>query len=232
MTRYIEYIAPSANSAVDKTRVCEGQLITTEVPLKLNGNWADLVSGTVSLKRRGAARTLYIHPVFTDLTGINFTITGFQNNVLISEQVAGSDVKKETTQAYDEIISITPDVGDGSKAVDVGLGEKGFFTLQIDTQNQESIDYALTIINNKKDKLKNVKIYTSLDQDIPYSYQDQLVHITANTRVSDLYENNSVNNVEYKGWTSNDIGLTKFIIVYFQIDHVVESLTTLRFLQK
>ena len=232
MTRYIEYIAPSANSAVDKTRVCKGQLITAEVPLKLNGNWADLVSGTVSLKRRGAARTLYIHPVFTDLTGINFTITGFQNNVLISEQVAGSDEKKETTQAYDEIISITPDEGDGSKAVDVGLGEKGFFTLQIDTQNQESIDYALTIINNKKDKLKNVKIYTSLDQDIPYSYQDQLVHITANTRVSDLYENNSVNNVEYNGWTSNDIGLTKFIIVYFQIDHVVESLTTLRFLQK
>ena len=232
MTRYIEYIAPSANSAVDKTRVCKGQLITAEVPLKLNGNWADLVSGTVSLKRRGAARTLYIHPVFTDLTGINFTITGFQNNVLISEQVAGSNEKKETTQAYDEIISITPDTGDGSKAVDVGLGEKGFFTLQIDTQNQESIDYALTIINNNKDKLKNVKIYTSLDQDIPYSYQDQLVHITANTRVSDLYENNSVNNVEYKGWTSNDIGLTKFIIVYFQIDHVVESLTTLRFLQK
>ena len=232
MTRYIEYIAPSANSAVDKTRVCKGQLITAEVPLKLNGNWADLVSGTVSLKRRGAARTLYIHPVFTDLTGINFTITGFQNNVLISEQVAGSNEKKETTQAYDEIISITPDEGDGSKAVDVGLGEKGFFTLQIDTQNQESIDYALTIINNNKDKLKNVKIYTSLDQDIPYSYQDQLVHITANTRVSDLYENNSVNNVEYKGWTSNDIGLTKFIIVYFQIDHVVESLTTLRFLQK
>lgn len=232
MTRYIEYIAPSANSAVDKTRVCKGQLITAEVPLKLNGNWADLVSGTVSLKRRGAARTLYIHPVFTDLTGINFTITGFQNNVLISEQVAGSDEKKETTQAYDEIISITPDEGDGSKAVDVGLGEKGFFTLQIDTQNQESIDYALTIINNNKDKLKNVKIYTSLDQDIPYSYQDQLVHITANTRVSDLYENNSVNNVEYNGWTSNDIGLTKFIIVYFQIDHVVESLTTLRFLQK
>jgi hypothetical protein len=232
MARYIEYSAPSANSAIDQTRVCKGQLITAGVPLKLNGNWADLAAGTVSLKRRGAARTLYIHPVFTDLTGVNFTIKGFQNNVLISEQVAGSDDKVETTQAYDEIISITPDTATEIKAVDVGLGEKGFFTLEIDTKNQESVDYALTIINNQKDKLKNVKIYTSLDQDILYSYQDQLGHITANTRVSDLYQYDSVNNVEYNGWTSNDIGLTKFIIVYFEIDHTADSLTTLRFLQK
>ena len=145
MSQFYEYNWP--------TPVANGislfQGLTANTPLLLNGSYVNKITRTVNF-----VDDFNIVPRITlnsasNLSGINFLITGYQNGVFISETLAGPNNATVTSaNCFDTLLQITPNNTSGS-TVQVGVAALGYFPmilLNTAKLNTSSINYALNIV--------------------------------------------------------------------------------------
>ena len=151
MSRYLRYVFPIA----DNLDVCALQDTLGAANLILNGNLADRVTNQVSFIDRGYSRSISLTSA-NDLSGVGFTISGIQNGVLITENLAGPNTNTVySAEIYDKIYSITTD--GLVNQVSVGTGYTGFFPLININLERDNIDYILTT-----SKLTAASIHTTI----------------------------------------------------------------------
>tara|TARA_R110000868_G_scaffold138873_1_gene353394 strand:+ start:895 stop:1590 length:696 start_codon:yes stop_codon:yes gene_type:complete len=138
MARYLRYVFPVANNL----NVCALQNTVGAAALVLNGNLANQVTKQVSFIDRGYSRSISLTSV-NNLAGVNFTISGIQNGVLLTEVLAGPNANTVySVQIYDKIYSIA--TNGGVNQVSVGTGYTGFFPLININLERDNINYILT----------------------------------------------------------------------------------------
>lgn len=138
MSRHLKYIFPTGNLA----DVCNLQDTLGAANLVLDGNLANRVANQMSFIDRGYSRNIAINSA-NNLAGVNFTITGVQNGVLITEVLVGPNASTVfSVQIYDVIFSIA--TSGAANQVRVGVGFLGFFPLININLERDNIDYILT----------------------------------------------------------------------------------------
>jgi hypothetical protein len=109
--------------APDTQAICLTQTLTTAGNLSINGNL------TVNLIQPGNAIFPGISRVVSitsanNLSGVNFTISGYLNGATVSETRAGPNATTvETAQLFDQVISVSANAA--ASAVSVGSGTTG-----------------------------------------------------------------------------------------------------------
>lgn len=138
MSRYLRYIFPVANTS----DVCILQNTAGAANLVLNGNVANQMTNQVSFIDRGYSRSISLTSA-NNLAAVNFTISGIQNGVLITEVLAGPNANTVySVQIYDKIYSIA--TSGAVNQVQVGTGYTGFFPLININLEGDNIDYILS----------------------------------------------------------------------------------------
>jgi len=138
MSRYLNYTFPVANNL----DVCALQNTAGAANLILNGNLADRVTNQVSFIDRGYSRSISLTSA-NNLAAVNFTISGIQNGVLITEVLAGPNSNTVySVQIYDKIYSIA--TSGLVNQVRAGTGHLGFFPLIDINLERDNINYILT----------------------------------------------------------------------------------------
>lgn len=141
MARVIEYTFPATNTQ----DVCLSQAPVNGGYI-LNGNLSNTISSEVSFIDKGYSRNISISSV-SDVTGVTYTVTGFQNGQKIIENLNGpNNSTVYGNEIYDNIISVTSD-DVGNHLVSIGTGSKGFFRIiNIDLNNYQVGSSAITLI--------------------------------------------------------------------------------------
>jgi len=138
MSRHLKYIFPIA----DTVDVCELQDTAGADILVLNGNLVNQVTNQLSFLDNGYSRSISITSA-NNLAAVNFTISGIQNGVLLTEVLAGPNANTVySDEIYDEIYSIT--TSGPTNQVSVGTGYTGFFPLIGINLEKDNINYMLT----------------------------------------------------------------------------------------
>ena len=151
MARYLRYVFPVANNL----DVCALQTTAGAANLVLNGNLANQVTNQVSFIDRGYSRSISLTSA-NNLGGVNFTISGIQNGVLVTEVLVGPNNNTVySAQIYDKIYSIT--TNNAVNQVRAGTGYTGFFPLININLERDNINYILTT-----SKLTAVSIRTTI----------------------------------------------------------------------
>lgn len=139
MSRTLQYIFPVANTA----DVCALQTTAGAGNLLLNGRLAGGANGEVSFISYGYSRSISITST-GNISGRTFTITGTQNGVTITENIAGPNNNTVySTLIYDVITSVAVN-GAVATAVSIGSGYTGFFPLIGINLERPVINYALS----------------------------------------------------------------------------------------
>lgn len=145
MSQFYEYNwpAPVANG------ISLFQGLTANTPLLLNGSYVNKITRTVNfVDDFGIVPRITLNSA-SDLRGINFLITGYQNGVFISETLAGPNKTTVTSvNCFDTLLQIIP-TGTTGSTVQVGVASVGYFPmilLNTAKTNTSSISYALNIV--------------------------------------------------------------------------------------
>ena len=138
MSRYLKYVFPVAST----TDVCLTQTLIIGGNLTLNGNLANSINSQVSFIEKGYSRQVSLTSA-NNLSAVQFTITGTQNEVVVTENIAGPHANTVYgTNIYDVITSISANTA--TNAVSVGTGYLGFFPLININLERDVINYALS----------------------------------------------------------------------------------------
>ena len=145
MSQFYEYNwpAPVANG------ISLFQGLTANIPLLLNGSYVNKTTKTANfVDDFGIVPRITLNSV-SDLRGINFLITGYQNGVFISETLTGPNANTVTSvNCFDTVTQIIP-TGTTGSTVQVGIASVGYFPmilLNTAKTNTSSISYALNIV--------------------------------------------------------------------------------------
>lgn len=155
MSRSLSYIFPAGNT----TDVCLPQTLAGAGNLIINGNLANLSNGQVSFIQKGYSRQISLTSA-NDLSGDQFTVTGIQNGVVLTENIAGPNNNTVySNEVFDAITSISVDgaVND----VTAGTGWKGFFPLIAINLERDVINYTLTLSTDGNNN--SIAIYGTID---------------------------------------------------------------------
>lgn len=137
MATYYQYYWP----AQDLAAVCALQNTSGAGNLLLNGTYFDPTTTTISFSAQGFARQVSFTSV-NDLSAAMFTISGVQNNTVVTDMLSGPNNNTVyTTDAFDIISSVS--VNMAVTGIEVGLGLGGYFPI-IGRVNP----FAITIISN------------------------------------------------------------------------------------
>jgi hypothetical protein len=142
MSRRLKYVFPAGTTQ----DICLTQTLAGAANLTFNGNLVDKVLNQVSFISKGYSRSISFSSA-NDLSPVNFTITGTQNGVPLTEVRAGPTAGNTvySVQVYDVITSIAANVA--ANAVSVGSGLLGYFPLieiNLDTRSNV-INYTLAL---------------------------------------------------------------------------------------
>lgn len=242
MTRFIEKRAVNAGNPLDdsKEKIALPQNVVQDQPIKLNGIFADKVNNTVPILKHDCTRNITIHSLVTappvNLNGFTFVIKGFQNGVLITENLEGpeSGQKVESVNSFDEILSITPTENGAANGVCfIGLGNKGFCYFPIDPH---LFTYNLSVFNSKTNKILALKVYSSLSDlsKEPFSFSEIESSYNANTNITDLFR---IDNEEaaINFYTLSQTPYAQSLLLSFNLEFEAldanHHTTTFRFLQ-
>ena len=145
MSQFYEYHWPVAIA----NGISLFQSLTANIPLQLNGSYVNKVTETVNLVDDfGIVPRITLNSA-SDLRGINFLITGYQNGVFISETLTGPNANTVTSvNCFDTLIQIIPSGTTGS-TIQVGVASIGYFPmilLNTALVNTSSISYALNMV--------------------------------------------------------------------------------------
>lgn len=159
-SRYLKYTFP----AVDTQAISLIQTLVAAGDLALNGSLVDSTGSEVSFITNGYSRTVSITSV-NDLSLATFTVTGTQNGVVITENIAGPNNASVTGAiSFDVITSITVDIA--VAAVSIGSGLDGFFRLITIDPNMGGLNYSFTLANDDDTDLNQIEttIYGTHDK--------------------------------------------------------------------
>lgn len=182
MSRYIKYtFGPAVSNAV-----CQVQNVAPGTPMLLNGSLSNSINSEVSFIANGYCRAVSLTSG-NDLSGVQFTVKGTQNNKKISETITGPNATTVYgVEIFDVITSITVDAN--ANQVGVGSGLNGFFNLlAIDLEERTmGLDYAITIVNSQN--TRDYTVYEMLDDIYSngYTYSELMAGAAGATQVSDL----------------------------------------------
>ncbi len=139
-SRSLHYVFPAGNSQ----DVCLTQVTAGAQNLLFNGNLANSIDSQVSFISYGYSRSISITSI-ANLAAVNFTITGFQNGVAVSEVLAGpNNTTIYGAVIYDVITSITASGATGVNGVSIGTGYLGFFPLIGINLEKDILNYSLS----------------------------------------------------------------------------------------
>lgn len=146
MSQFYEYNwpAPVANG------ISLFQGLTANTPLLLNGSYVNKTTKTANfVDDFGIVPRITLNSV-SDLRGINFLITGYQNGVFINETLAGPNANTTVTSVncFDTVAQIIPNTN-SVPTVQVGVAALGYFPmilLNTAKLNTSSISYALNMV--------------------------------------------------------------------------------------
>ncbi len=145
MSQFYEYNwpAPVANG------ISLFQGLTANTPLLLNGSYVNKTTKTANfVDDFGIVPRITLNSV-SDLRGINFLITGYQNGVFISETLTGPNANTVTSvNCFDTLLQIIPS-GTTASTLQVGVASVGYFPmilLNTAKINTSSISYALNMV--------------------------------------------------------------------------------------
>ena len=142
MSQSYQYILPVLEDSYEE--IALNQVVANNGNIILNGEYASALTGTVSFDYS------VLIGIYCDgnLTGVNFTVIGTQNGVVIQEVIAGvnTDVA-ESTSYFDSITLIKVTGGGGTVSVGT-LGTTGYLpAILINTEKGLSdLGYALQFI--------------------------------------------------------------------------------------
>jgi len=146
MSQFYEYNWPATTA----NGISLLQTTTANIPLLLNGSYVNKTTRTVNfVDDFGIVPRITLNSA-SDLSGIDFLITGYQNGVFISETLAGPNVNTTVTSVncFDTVTQIIP-TGTTGSTVQVGVASVGYFPmilLNTAKTNTSSISYALNIV--------------------------------------------------------------------------------------
>ena len=143
MSQFYEYNWPAASA----NGIAIFQATTANTPLVLNGSYVNKSNGQINFIDFGIVPRITLNSA-ANISAINFTITGYQNGVFISETLTGPNANTVTsTNCFDIVQSIIPNIT-GVNTVQVGVGSTGYFPiilLNTAKQNTSSINYAFLL---------------------------------------------------------------------------------------
>jgi len=173
MSQFYEYNWPDTSL---KNGIALDQKPTANIPLLLNGSYVNKITRTVNfVDDFNIVPRVTLNSV-SDLSGINFLITGYQNGVFISETLAGPNNATVTSvNCFDTLLQIIPSNTTAS-TLQVGVASVGYFPmilLNTVKQNVAFINYALNIIPNKINP-PSYQIFLSLKNNIGLGKYDYL----------------------------------------------------------
>lgn len=168
MTRHIQKIIYPGASPLYKNAICNQVDIIADTPLEFNSKIIDNINKSAPiLKSTGTTRQIVLQTFQdSDLSSITFTITGYQNGVLLTETLSGA--KKmfsnpvTSNEFYDEIISIIPNASSSEK-LDIALGNTVYIFVGLDTVADNFSTFGLSLNTYSTYDLFNVEIYSTLD---------------------------------------------------------------------
>jgi hypothetical protein len=160
--------------------VAKAQAITKNVPLILNGSYANQTTGTVNFSQQFNIVPKITLTSTSNLSGVEFLINGYQNGVFINETLTGpNNTTVSSNNCFDVIQSIMPSVADADN-IKVGVASTGYFPiilLNTAKSNVSSLSYALNMIaagDSDKDSA-TYTIYLSLENTIGIGKYDDLI---------------------------------------------------------
>lgn len=164
MSQFYEYNWP----ATTENGISLFQTLTANIPLLLNGSYVNKTTRTVNfVDDFGIVPYITLNSA-SDLSGINFLITGYQNGVFISESLTGLNSTTVTSiNCFDTLLQIIPS-GTTASTLQVGVASVGYFPmilLNTVKQNVAFINYALNIIPNKTNP-PSYQIFLSLKNNL------------------------------------------------------------------
>lgn len=123
MARSFKFVFPSPRG----TEICALQTLGAAGSAALNGTLSNATQTVASFVLKGYCRSLAITSA-NNLSAINFTATGTQNGVTVTEVIAGPNNNSVYgTVLFDEITSIT--TSGAAAAFSIGGGLAGFFNV-------------------------------------------------------------------------------------------------------
>jgi len=172
MSQFYEYNWPATTA----NGISLFQTLTANTPLLLNGSYVNKTTGAVNfVDDFGIVPRITLNSA-SDLSTINFLITGYQNGVFISETLTGPNSTTVTSvNCFDTLLQIIPSSTTGS-TVQAGVAALGYFPmilLNTVKQNVASINYALNIIPNKTNP-PSYQIFLSLKNNLGLGKYDDL----------------------------------------------------------
>lgn len=162
MSTYIPMTWP----VVDLEAVCLLQNLTAPGPLILNGTLINSnIPAQISFIAANLTRSVSITSV-NNLSGATFTISGFQNDAFVTENITGPNATTVYgTKYYDIITSVI--VSSAVTQVSVGTGSQGYLPLIPFSTISTTVNYSCSI-------------YLSAGSGVTYSILQTLEQVTTN----------------------------------------------------
>jgi hypothetical protein len=172
MSQFYEYNWPATTA----NGISLLQTTTANIPLLLDGSYVNKTTRTVNfVDDFGIVPYITLNSA-SDLSGIDFLVTGYQNGVFISETLTGPNNTTVTSvNCFDTVVQIIPNTTNAS-TVKVGVASVGYFPiilLNTVKQNVAFINYALNIIPNKTNP-PSYQIFLSLKNNLGLGKYDDL----------------------------------------------------------
>lgn len=235
MTRELQKIIYPAASLVEVNGICQAVDIVQNKPLLFNGYIADRVNNTAPiLQNTGTTRTIKLQTI-GDLSSVTFTIIGKQNGIIITESINGSrnmfSNPVESSEFYDEIISITPNNNSLLK-LDIALGNKVYILSGLNL-NTKYINYSLSISTKSgTNVISLMKIYNSLNNisELGITYKN-LVNNTHFLHLLDEKNENFTNYVLPNKDIISNTWITHNFLIYLEIHSSHEHQILFNFVQ-
>lgn len=172
MSQFYEYHWPAP--VIDG--VALSQIVAA--PLQLNGSYANPVTGTVNFATGFGIVPQITLTSTTNLSGINFLITGYQNGILINETLAGPNANTVTSiNCFDIVQQIIPSTGNIG-LVQVGVACTGYLPiilLNTAKQNVSTLNYAVNFISAASNPA-TYQIFLSLKNNLGTGTYDSLIN--------------------------------------------------------
>ncbi|MFM7981026.1 MAG: hypothetical protein ACKPKO_17085, partial [Candidatus Fonsibacter sp.] len=107
MSQFYEYNWPETKL---KNGIAIAQQLTKNIPLLLNGSYVNKTTRTVNFVDDFGIVPYITFNSASDLSAINFLITGYQNGVFISETLKGPNANATVTSknCFDTVVQIIP----------------------------------------------------------------------------------------------------------------------------
>jgi hypothetical protein len=183
MPQFYEYNWPAAIA----NGISLFQAITENIPLQLNGSYVNKTMEAVNfVDDFGIVPRITLNSA-SDLRGINFLITGYQNGVFINETLAGPNANTTVTSVncFDSVAQIIPDGTTGNTAQS-GVASIGYFPiilLNTAKANTSFINYALNIVAAPANPA-TYQVFLSLKNNLGIGKYDDLTNQTNGNFVS------------------------------------------------